>query len=127
VTGIDVNAAMAPYAMQAAQDAGLPADRLHLVTGDVQALPFADQSFDSVICTFVRPEYACTYPLLRASSVTLQTCSPITMVDLLSRYTLSARIRDVAFAAGPVLGAGPQGSAGRGRQGAAARRPPAIH
>jgi ubiquinone/menaquinone biosynthesis C-methylase UbiE len=51
VTGIDVNTAMAPYAVQAARDAGLLADRLRLVTGDVQALPFPSQSFDAVICT----------------------------------------------------------------------------
>lgn len=53
VTGIDVNTAMAQYAQQAAQDAGLPADKLRLVTGDVQALPFPDQSFDTVVCTLV--------------------------------------------------------------------------
>lgn len=53
VTGIDVNTAMAQYAQQAAQDAGLPSDKLRLVTGDVQALPFSDQSFDTIVCTLV--------------------------------------------------------------------------
>jgi len=53
VTGVDVNSAMAPYAREAAQTAGLPLQRLTLVTGDVGALPFKDDSFDVVVCTLV--------------------------------------------------------------------------
>lgn len=53
VTGVDVNSAMAPYARDAAGAAGLPPERLRLLTGDVQALPFGDGSFDVVVCTLV--------------------------------------------------------------------------
>lgn len=53
VTGVDVNSAMAAYARDAAGAAGLPPERLRLLTGDVQALPFGDGSFDVVVCTLV--------------------------------------------------------------------------
>lgn len=54
VTGIDVNTAMAQYAQQAAESAGLQQDQLHLVNGDIQSLPFKDGSFDVVVSTLVR-------------------------------------------------------------------------
>lgn len=63
VTGVDVNNAMAPYARESAASAGLPADRLRLVTGDVQALPFSADSFDVVCCTLV----LCSVPEPRAA------------------------------------------------------------
>lgn len=54
VTGVDVNSAMVPFAVKAASDMGLPEERLRLVTGNVQALPFPDDCFDVVVCTLVR-------------------------------------------------------------------------
>lgn len=57
VTGMDVNESMAPYAQEAAAAAGLPSDRLRLVTGDCQALPLEDDSFDLVVSTLV--SYRC--------------------------------------------------------------------
>ena len=54
VTGIDTNSAMAPYALEAADAAGLPRRNLTLVDGDAQRLPFPDESFDAVVCTLVR-------------------------------------------------------------------------
>lgn len=62
VTGVDVNNAMAPYARESAASAGLPADRLRLVTGDVQALPFGPRSFDVVVCTLVQPSLVKSRP-----------------------------------------------------------------
>lgn len=53
VTGIDVNTAMAQYAQQAAESAGLPQNQLRLVTGDIQKMPFEDDSFDVVVSTLV--------------------------------------------------------------------------
>ena len=53
MTGIDANPAMAPYALEAADACGLPRRNLTLVQGDVQRLPFPDESFDAVVCTLV--------------------------------------------------------------------------
>ena len=48
ITGIELSSAMLEIARQRAQSLGR---QIELVVGDAQALPFPDQSFDTVICT----------------------------------------------------------------------------
>lgn len=48
LTGIEISPAMLKIAQQRAQELGR---RVELLQGDAQALPFADQHFDSVVCT----------------------------------------------------------------------------
>jgi ubiquinone/menaquinone biosynthesis C-methylase UbiE len=55
VTAVELSAAMLERAQARAAALGLDAD---LRQGDVQALPFADASFDTVVCTFS----LCTIP-----------------------------------------------------------------
>lgn len=55
VTGIELSPAMLAIAEQRAADLGRPVD-LH--TGDAEALPFADASFDTVVCALS----LCTIP-----------------------------------------------------------------
>lgn len=45
---------MAPYAAQAASAAGFPAERLRLVSGAAEAMPFPDGAFDAAVVTLVR-------------------------------------------------------------------------
>ena len=47
LTGIDLSPAMLALARQRAADAGVDVD---LRTGDAEALPFADEAFDTVVC-----------------------------------------------------------------------------
>lgn len=56
VTGIDANPEMAPYALESADACRLPRESLTLVQGNVQRLPFSDESFDAVVCTLVRSQ-----------------------------------------------------------------------
>jgi SAM-dependent methyltransferase len=51
VTALDPNAAMFPYARDAAAAAGMLADQLQLVQGKSEAMPFEDGTFDYVIST----------------------------------------------------------------------------
>ena len=48
ITGIEISPAMLEIARQRAQSLGR---KVELIAGDVQALPFPDQSFDTVVCT----------------------------------------------------------------------------
>ena len=48
ITGIEISPAMLEIARQRAQSLGR---QVELVAGDAQALPFADQRFDTVVCT----------------------------------------------------------------------------
>lgn len=48
ITGIELSPAMLELALQRAQSLGR---QVELVSGDAQALPFPDQSFDTVVCT----------------------------------------------------------------------------
>ena len=48
ITGIEISPAMLEIARQRAQSLGRQAE---LIVGDAQALPFPDQSFDTVVCT----------------------------------------------------------------------------
>ena len=48
ITGIEISPAMLEVARHRAQSLGR---QVELVIGDAQALPFADQSFDTIICT----------------------------------------------------------------------------
>ena len=50
LTGVDVSGAMLAQARRRAQELGI---RIQLREGDVEALPFAARSFDSVVCTLV--------------------------------------------------------------------------
>ena len=49
VTGIELSAEMAALGRQRAQDLGR---ELEMVVGDATGLPFADDSFDTVVCTY---------------------------------------------------------------------------
>ena len=44
---------MAPYAMEAADRAGLIKDQLQVLDGTAEQLPVASQTQDAVICTLV--------------------------------------------------------------------------
>jgi ubiquinone/menaquinone biosynthesis C-methylase UbiE len=55
VTGVDLSPAMLVLARQRAADHGIDAD---LRSGDAEALPFADESFDTVVCALS----LCTIP-----------------------------------------------------------------
>ena len=61
LTGIELSPEMLAIARQRAQELGHPAD---LRLGDVQALEFADESFDTVTCTLG----FCTIPDTRAAA-----------------------------------------------------------
>ena len=50
---MDPNPAMVPYAIEAAENAGLGTDQLQVVEGTAESLPVANQSQDAVICTLV--------------------------------------------------------------------------
>lgn len=52
VIGVDINSAMHPYALRAAEAAGV-ADKLRLLTGRAEALPLENESCDAVIMTHV--------------------------------------------------------------------------
>lgn len=75
MTGVDANQEMTPYALEAAAIAGLPADRLRLVTGDAQALPLEDDSFDLVVCTLVSSAMAHESSFSALQSDLLQLCA----------------------------------------------------
>ena len=53
VVGVDPNPEMAPYALQAAEEAGLSREQLQLMDGTAQQLPVPSRSQDAVICTLV--------------------------------------------------------------------------
>ncbi|KAK9804910.1 hypothetical protein WJX72_011666 [[Myrmecia] bisecta] len=53
VVGLDPNPAMAPFATQAAVEAGLPLDQVQLQEGLAEAMPFPANSFDACVCTLV--------------------------------------------------------------------------
>ncbi|HEU5109722.1 MAG TPA: methyltransferase domain-containing protein [Micromonosporaceae bacterium] len=55
VTGVELSPAMLAFARRRAADLGRAAD---LRTGDAQALPFADEAFDTVVCALS----LCTIP-----------------------------------------------------------------
>ncbi|MFB3925393.1 MAG: class I SAM-dependent methyltransferase [Syntrophales bacterium] len=50
VTGLDIADKMLPHARLRADKLGFP---VHLMEGDVQALPFSEDSFDTAVATFV--------------------------------------------------------------------------
>ncbi len=52
VTAVDPNPAMQPYAREVAMQHGLK--RFTMVQGAAEELPFADNTFDRVVCTLVR-------------------------------------------------------------------------
>jgi SAM-dependent methyltransferase len=62
VVGVDYSPGSVARARRAAEDAGL-ADRVHFEVGDAEALTFADDSFDAVICECA----FCTFPDKRAA------------------------------------------------------------
>lgn len=53
VVGVDPNPEMAPYAVQAAEEAGLSREQLQLMDGTAQQLPVPSHSQDAVVCTLV--------------------------------------------------------------------------
>ena len=53
ITGLEPNPAMFPHAHKQAADLHLPEDSLDLVMGYLEKLPFADDTFDVVVCSLV--------------------------------------------------------------------------
>jgi ubiquinone/menaquinone biosynthesis C-methylase UbiE len=53
VWGIDISQEMIEIAKEKTSAAGLPAEKIHLSTGDIEALEFADESFDLIVCAGV--------------------------------------------------------------------------
>jgi len=53
IVGIDFNAAMQPFALESAAQAGVEASKLQLVVGKAEALPLPDACVDAVIATHV--------------------------------------------------------------------------
>lgn len=53
LTGLDPNPAMQPYARDAAAAAGLAPGQIDLTTGDAQAMPYDDGTFDAAVITLV--------------------------------------------------------------------------
>ena len=53
IVGIDFNAAMQPFALESAAQAGVEASKLQLVVGKAEALPLPDACVDAVVATHV--------------------------------------------------------------------------
>ncbi len=53
IVGIDFNAAMQPFALESAAQAGVEPGKLQLVVGRAEALPLPDACVDAVIATHV--------------------------------------------------------------------------
>lgn len=90
VTGVDPNAAMEPYAEQAALKAGLSRDQLQLRRGLAEELPLPDACADLVVCTLVRlPSFACTdlaqglLAAMASQHLITEDCSPVPAMQTL--------------------------------------------
>lgn len=53
IYGLDANPAAQQYAKSTAENLQIPPDKLHLMTGRAEELPFNDAFFDVVVCTHV--------------------------------------------------------------------------
>lgn len=51
ISGLDPNSFMADYALEACVNAGCEPEKLSVVEGVAEAMPFDDGSFDTVVCT----------------------------------------------------------------------------
>ena len=114
VVGVEPNLAMHPLAISSADAAGL-GDRFSIVTGNAEALPFEDASFDTVVGA----------SRLHDSTRGAASCARSARADalpMLRRYLRWYR-RDH----GAVLRAGRRGIAARGAPRAAPRRQAAVH
>ncbi|MGZ3627694.1 MAG: class I SAM-dependent methyltransferase [Ktedonobacteraceae bacterium] len=103
ITGIEISPAMLELARHRAQSLGR---QVELVIGDAQALPFADQSFDTVVCTIAlcsipdeRKAVAEAWRILRPGGrfVALEhVCSPNIIIRTLERMLESYTVRTQA-------------------------------
>lgn len=61
IVGVDPNPEMASYAVQAANDANVSGELLHLLDGTAEQLPVPSTSQDAVVCTLVSNLKAFSY------------------------------------------------------------------